>query len=60
MFDYESQWGREGQLTVGRTTLSLAIVTVVVTDDKGFGINLVGNRAAEAVTGETHDGDIPR
>jgi hypothetical protein len=49
-----------GLLTVGRATLSLTIIAVVVTDDNGLGVDLVSHGAAEAVTRETHDGDNPK
>lgn len=43
-----------GLLTVCRTALALAVVAVVVSDDEGVGVNLVLDRAAEAVTAENH------
>lgn len=40
--------------TVGRTSLALAVVAVVVGDGEGRRVNSVLDLAAKAVTGETH------
>lgn len=40
--------------TVGRTSLALAVVAVVVGDREGLRVNSVLDLAAKAVTGETH------
>lgn len=40
--------------TVGRTSLALAVVAVVVSDTVGRRVNSVLDLAAKAVTGETH------
>lgn len=45
-----------GLPTVGRTTLALAVITVVVTGENRFGVDRVGNGLAKAVSSESHIG----
>ena len=44
--------------TVGRATLALAVIAVVIAgQQRGIDVDGVGNRLAETVSGERHDGN---
>jgi len=55
--DGELVLGDNGNERVGRATLALAVVTVVVTsEERGVDVNRVGDGLAETVSGERHVG----